>query len=405
LLIKGKRESEENLGQSVAQSRVAETAPVQLEHGDDESSKEKLVCVDARIVEMGFVGDICTERASKRSVKAAVAAFNNRASMLNYVKARITFYDSNNQYLHHVNHGVWLDEEKESIEYFDVGEVRKMVVAFMLSDEEYYALDQKERRHAISGHAVHAEVNIVGGIIPSIVGIFNFIVTLKPEFHITQSVAPLKLPDTTKKDGQIGYLECYVWDDDADRHLQGATVTALNEQTQREYSGATNEDGHLALAVPCGHYAVTVKAPNHLPRTDAVRVASADQRGFLNVSLQMTAEARRGIAFKNLCDVVEKLTEFSAEGNVILKKTRNSVDPLLQEEIEKWEASVATYLRERLGHPEELLFLSDAALETYDILSATAGHRAILDRVNTRVVRLNVLIEKLNNQVMRAMGL
>jgi hypothetical protein len=119
----------------------------------------------------------------------------------------------------------------------------------------------------------------------------------------------------------------------------------------------------------------------------------------------MTAEARRGIAFKNLCDVVEKLTEFSAEGNVILKKTRNSVDPLLQEEIEKWEASVATYLRERLGHPEELLFLSDAALETYDILSATAGHREILDRVNTRVVRLNVLIEKLNNQVMRAMGL
>jgi hypothetical protein len=401
LLIKGKRESEENLSGNVAKARVAETMPVQMEHGDDASSKEKLVCVDTRIVEIGFVGDICTERASKRRVKGAIAAFNNRASMLNYVKARGTFYDSNNQYLHHVNHGVWLDEEKESIEYFDVGEVRKMVVAFMLSDEEYYALDQKERRHLISGSAVRAEVNIVAGIIPSIVAVFSFIVTLKPEFHLTQSAAALKLPDTTKIHGQIGYLECHVWDEVAERHLQGATVIAQNEHTQ--YKGTTNRDGRLTLSVPCGLYMVTITADRYTPRTDAVRVGSDDQKGFLDVSLQMDQDGRWLFNYNIRKNAIEELGQSSKEGEALLKQAREEPNAETQESISRWETKAAECIRRLFGGAEEIVFLSDSALEVYHILSASAAHRAILDRVNTRVIRLNKLIMKVNADVDKMM--
>ncbi len=401
LLIKGKRESEENPGANVVKARVAETAPERMEHGDGASTKEKLVCVDTRIVEMGFVGDICTERASKRSAKAAIALFNNRDSMLNYVKARITFYNSNNQYLHRVNNGVWLDEEKESVEYFDVGEARKMVVAFMLSGEEYYALDQKERQHPISGPAVRAEVNIVAGIIPSIVGVFSFIVTLKPEFYITQSAAALKLPDTTKIHGQIGYLECHVWDEDVQRHLQGATVIAQNEDGQ--YKGTTNREGRLTLSVPCGLYTVTITADRHTPRTDAVKVGSDDQKGFLNVSLQMDQDGRWLFNYNIRKNAIEELGQLSKEGEALLKQAREEPNTETQESISRWEAKAAECIRRLFGGAEEILFLSDSGLEIYHILSASTAHRAILDRVNTRVIRLNKLIMKMNADVDKMM--
>jgi len=220
-------------------------------------------------------------------------------------------------------------------------------------------------------------------------------------FHLTQSAAALKLPDTTKIHGQIGYLECHVWDEVAERHLQGATVIAQNEHTQ--YKGTTNRDGRLTLSVPCGLYMVTITADRYTPRTDAVRVGSDDQKGFLDVSLQMDQDGRWLFNYNIRKNAIEELGQSSKEGEALLKQAREEPNAETQESISRWETKAAECIRRLFGGAEEIVFLSDSALEVYHILSASAAHRAILDRVNTRVIRLNKLIMKVNADVDKMM--
>jgi hypothetical protein len=138
-------------------------------------------------------------------------------------------------------------------------------------------------------------------------------------------------PAIPGRDVELGCLECHVSDEDTKQHLLGATVIAQNEHTKREYSGVTNRDGWLALNVPCGYYAVTIRADRHKPRTDAARVVSADQKGFLDVSIQMDESGRWLHNYNIRKDAIEELGQLSKEGSALLKEAHGNPNAEVQE--------------------------------------------------------------------------
>lgn len=161
--------------------------------GRDEEAEEpepNLVCVRTRVADLGYDREVLTEKTSRKNARAPLVAFANKgakASMKNYVKARITFYDAEGRHFRHVNNGVWLDEEATSIEYFDVGEVRELVVALMPAEGMAYAFDSEAMLDiAPAGKELRVEVNLVGGIFPGPLGTFNFRLTLEPEVSIEE---------------------------------------------------------------------------------------------------------------------------------------------------------------------------------------------------------------------------
>jgi hypothetical protein len=100
---------------------------------------------------------------------------------------------------------------------------------------------------------------------------------------------------------------------------------------------------------------------------------------------------------------IEELGQLSKEGSALLKEARNDPNAEVQERINEWEGRSAACVMRLWGSTEEILFLSDSPIEVYHILSASAAHRAILDQINTRVIRLNRLIDKVNAQVDKMM--
>lgn len=219
-----------------------------------------------------------------------------------------------------------------------------------------------------------------------------------------QPAIPAKANESIADAVEIGHLECHVWDEDAEEHLRGASIVALNEHTKREYSGTTNRDGVLILAVPCGYYSVTVKAERHLPRTDAVIVASINRKGFLQVSVQMNDSGRWVYNYDIRKKAVGELIELSKEGSALLKEAHAWNDgEAIRGKIDDWEGRAAKRVLELFGSAQETLFLSNSPLEIYEILSASAGLRNILNRVNTRVIRLNKLIERINADIGKMM--
>ena len=219
-----------------------------------------------------------------------------------------------------------------------------------------------------------------------------------------KSALPTRAKQSVADAVEIGHLECHVWDEDADEHLRGATIVAQNEDTKREYSGTTNRDGVLILAVPCGYYSVTVKAEQHLPRTDAVKVASDNKKGFLHVNVQMNQSGRWVYNYDIRKKAVGELSDLSKEGSALLKETHAWNDgEVIRGKINDWEGRAAKRVLELFGSAEETLFLSDSPLEIYEILSASAELRNILNRVNTRIIRLNRLIERINADIEKMM--
>lgn len=166
-------------------------APAQSRRRRNAPAESALNCVNTRIINIALVYDVYMEMPANKDVRAAVIAFRNggnAASMENYVKARITFYDSNGNYLHHVNNGVWLKEEEKSIQFFDVGEVRELVIACVMPDGEVYALDKEDEQQGLTftGQELHVEVSLVGGIVPGPLGSFKFKLTLQPSLMIEE---------------------------------------------------------------------------------------------------------------------------------------------------------------------------------------------------------------------------
>lgn len=172
-----------------------EQSPPRAQESDaqeGEDSESTLVCVNTRIADIWFIHGFCTENIPQKNVRAPVVAFGNKgnpASMKNEVKARITFYDSKGKHLRHINNGVWLEEERTSIEFFDVGEVRELVIAlmFMPSSSEAYAFDSQGMWEITpAGKELRVEVSLVGGLFPATLGIFNFKLTFEPEIAIEE---------------------------------------------------------------------------------------------------------------------------------------------------------------------------------------------------------------------------
>lgn len=169
---------------------AAEAPRVRESDADDEEQEPTLVCVRTRVADLGYVNEVLTEKTSHKNVRAPIVAFANKgdkASMENYVKARITFYDSEDGHFQHVNNGVWLDEEGTSIQYFDVGEVRELAVAVMPAQGMAYAFDGEVMLDiAPAGKELRVEVTLVGGLLPATLGTFNFRLTLEPEVSIEE---------------------------------------------------------------------------------------------------------------------------------------------------------------------------------------------------------------------------
>jgi hypothetical protein len=90
----------------------------------------------------------------------------------------------------HVNHGVWLEEDDRSIQYFDVGEVHKLLVAYTLSGKDCYVLDKEAGRSAIRtpDQQFRSEVQLVGGIVPRAIGNFSFTLTYEPKLSIDETI-------------------------------------------------------------------------------------------------------------------------------------------------------------------------------------------------------------------------
>ena len=158
-----------------------------------EESEPAFACVNTRIADLGFIhNEIYTENASHKNICAPLVAFGNKgktASMKNAVKARITFYDDKGKHFHHINNGVWLEEDTTSIEFFDVGEVRELVVALrpIRSDNGCYAFDKQGMWDITpAGKELRVEVTLVGGLFPVTLGIFSFKLTLEPELAIEE---------------------------------------------------------------------------------------------------------------------------------------------------------------------------------------------------------------------------
>lgn len=233
-----------------------------------------------------------------------------------------------------------------------------------------------------------------------------------PEYDLTgeqpftaqPSLPGTSLPSTTtERSVEIGRLQGSVYSDDVGK-LRGATVTAENEYTNRKYIATTDSQGHISLAVPHGNYSVTIEAEDHLTRTEAIRVGD-EYSSLINGRLQMTGQAHKTLVADNVRGIIETLADFSAEGSKLLEKARGAVGATeaMQLEASQWESKVADYLKSRLGRAEETLFLTESPMEEYLIAAATTAHRSYLNRINTRVVRLNRLIARLNEQLDRGM--
>lgn len=220
----------------------------------------------------------------------------------------------------------------------------------------------------------------------------------------TQGLAAKTIDSSPVTEIEIGYLECHAWDEYAGRHVLGATVIAQNEHTGREYRGTTNHDGQLMLSVPCGYYTVTTYSDRHVWRTDAVRVSPVNKRGFLEVSLQLTSSGRWLFNHNARKVAINQLSELSKQGSALLKETQawNNGDAI-KVRIDSWETKAADCVGELFGNAEQTLFLSDSPIEIYEISSATATHRQILNRLNTRIIRLNKLIERVNTDISKSM--
>ncbi|HVG28132.1 MAG TPA: hypothetical protein VM864_00280 [Pyrinomonadaceae bacterium] len=171
-------------------SSVIDPPSVEESVETEEAVRSNFVCANTRLVDLGYLYGVLTEKTSEKTVRATVVAFANRgntASMKNYVKARITFYDSEDRHFQHINNGVWLDEEGESIEFFDVGEVRELAIALMPMSDMAYAFDKEVMLDlAPAGKDLRVEVSLIGGIIPHLLGTYNFRLTLKPEISIDE---------------------------------------------------------------------------------------------------------------------------------------------------------------------------------------------------------------------------
>lgn len=158
---------------------------------EDEEGEANLVCEYTRTADVGFIHGYCSETTPPKNARVALVAFGNKdakASMQNYVKARITFRDSNGKHIRQINNGVWLEEETTSIQYFDVGEVRELAVALMPHNiQQVYAFDNDATWDiTTAAQELNVEVILRGGIISTMLGTFNFKLTLQPEFGIEE---------------------------------------------------------------------------------------------------------------------------------------------------------------------------------------------------------------------------
>jgi hypothetical protein len=94
-------------------------------------------------------------------------------------------------------------------------------------------------------------------------------------------------------------------------------------------------------------------------------------------------------------DVINALVTFSERGDGLLKRAVDNPTEQVQRDISAWEIDVADYIANKRSKAEERLFISDASMERYFIAAATSSHRNILDRIHTRLVRLNKIIDEL----------
>jgi hypothetical protein len=100
---------------------------------------------------------------------------------------------------------------------------------------------------------------------------------------------------------------------------------------------------------------------------------------------------------------VEYLNTLLHEGKWLLRQAVDGRTPNLTEQVKEWENRVGRYLAAFLGKDEQARFLNDEDIEVYtppeDYSRAAGRHRPkqhFLDRVHTRVVRLEHIIEGLD---------
>lgn len=100
-------------------------------------------------------------------------------------------------------------------------------------------------------------------------------------------------------------------------------------------------------------------------------------------------------------DAIEQISKCSEKGADLLRRAR--VNPgagyALVQEIDAWEAECAECVARYMGNVQKTIFLSESPIEVYYIDSATSAHRNILNRINTKVVRLNRLLEQLSERI------
>jgi len=195
----------------------------------------------------------------------------------------------------------------------------------------------------------------------------------------------------------IGLFTCHVMND-MGNEVQGAFVTLESDQTGKIYRSVTDRRGGLNLSVPNGSYTLIVKANNHFDRVCAVEVS--DPYGtHTQVNLQMMEDERRRVMGERLREIIQQLTMFTRQGTLLMEKIISETEAL-DDEVSKWEKTVADYLQARWQNVYADIFLSNKDIVEYPMYQGTPFH-ANLTRVNARVRKLVAMITDLEAQLPR----
>lgn len=183
--------------------RASRTA---LANPEAPKAEPNLICIDARVKDIGIgVGEVFqhngTDEAGVRDLIAVVLTIKNKENLkhsvatVNYVVARFTFYDADDKYFGQVNHGSWIGEKGDCVD-FGVDETQELVLAVELKDEEIRAvmtLDKSFdamyhhynlREIQLTGTHFRVEVNLIGGQPSRALKTLGFKLNVEPKLEI-----------------------------------------------------------------------------------------------------------------------------------------------------------------------------------------------------------------------------
>lgn len=170
--------------------------------------------------------------------------------------------------------------------------------------------------------------------------------------------------------------------------LREVKISIEGESAQRPYVVYTDRGGMAQLNIPVGNYLVSFEADNHLPHTEGVAVRERYYGEQHLVRLQMEDGPRRAAITANVMSLVNGMAERHRKGHEILLRAHSAgPTPQLEHDVDAWERETEVFLI-RWNHQQSKKFMADHPVLTYPIMFVTPDHQAFLNRIHTRLSRI-----------------